>query len=224
MNELMMQRQTMTSVQIAEATGKRHCDVLRAIQKMEPAWEKIGLRKFASSSYINKQGKHQPMYELTKTECLYIATKFNDEARARLVLRWEQLETEARRQWMEAQGGTARIGQPRTVCVDVATPCTTVQIARHLGLSSTELCLLLCDAGVMYRRGGRYYLKGTYVQQRYIMRRGCEYPCIRGRDTPINDHLWTMRGAQFIVNALERYRQVPHNQKDISPSSTDDKQ
>ena len=35
-----------------------------------------------------------PCYQLTKTECLYIATKFNDEARARLVLRWEQLELE----------------------------------------------------------------------------------------------------------------------------------
>lgn len=34
------------------------------------------------------------MYELTKTECLYIATKFNDEQRAKLVLRWEELETQ----------------------------------------------------------------------------------------------------------------------------------
>ena len=31
---------------------------------------------------------------LTKTECLYVATKFNDEARAKLVLRWEELEHE----------------------------------------------------------------------------------------------------------------------------------
>ena len=35
-----------------------------------------------------------PCYQLTKTETLYIATKFNDEARARLVLRWEELELE----------------------------------------------------------------------------------------------------------------------------------
>ena len=28
-----------------------------------------------------------PCYQLTKTECLYIATKINDEARAKLVLR-----------------------------------------------------------------------------------------------------------------------------------------
>ncbi len=36
----------------------------------------------------------QPFYVLTKAECLYIATKFNDEARARLILRWEELENE----------------------------------------------------------------------------------------------------------------------------------
>ena len=35
-----------------------------------------------------------PMYILTKTECLFVATKFNDVARAKLVLRWEQLEKE----------------------------------------------------------------------------------------------------------------------------------
>ena len=34
----------------------------------------------------------RPCYSLTKTECLYIATKFNDEARAKLVIRWEELE------------------------------------------------------------------------------------------------------------------------------------
>jgi len=72
MNELMMQRQTMTSVLIAEATEKNHFDVLKAIRKMEPAWEKVGKSKFACTSYIDVQGKHQPMYELTKTECLYM--------------------------------------------------------------------------------------------------------------------------------------------------------
>ena len=38
------------------------------------------------------------MYELTETECLYVATKFNDEARARLILRWEELEQQAQQQ------------------------------------------------------------------------------------------------------------------------------
>ena len=37
--------------------------------------------------YQDQKGELRPCYTLTKTECLYIATKFNDEARARLVPR-----------------------------------------------------------------------------------------------------------------------------------------
>lgn len=86
--------QIMTSLQIAEATGKMHKDVLKAIRTMEPAWEKINGRRFAPVDYVDAKGEHRPCYALTKTECLYVATKFDDEARARLVLRWEQLEIE----------------------------------------------------------------------------------------------------------------------------------
>lgn len=78
---------TMTSLEIAEVTGKRHRDVLRAIRNMEPAWVKVRGRKFAltfiSSEIPNGATRKDPVYELTKTESLYIATKFNDEARAR---------------------------------------------------------------------------------------------------------------------------------------------
>jgi phage regulator Rha-like protein len=90
--------QTMTSLEIAELTGKNHFDLMRAIRKMEPAWEKVQGCKFAllSRTYNLPNGgtKEVPCYVLTKTECLYIATKFNDEARAKLVLRWEELERE----------------------------------------------------------------------------------------------------------------------------------
>ncbi len=69
---------------------------------MEPAWENVTGRKFAlcEKSYLLANGvtKKQPFYSLTKTECLYIATKFNDEARAKLVLRWQQLEQQQKMQ------------------------------------------------------------------------------------------------------------------------------
>ncbi len=89
--------QRMTSLEIAEITGKPHNDVLKAIRKMEPAWEKITQGNFSLSSYKDSTGRVLPCYSLTKTECLYVATKFNDEARAKLVLRWEQLERERMR-------------------------------------------------------------------------------------------------------------------------------
>ena len=82
----------MSSLEIAELSGKPHNDVMKAIRKMEPAWAKITQGNFSLSEYKDKTGRTLPCYELTKTECLYIATKFNDEARARLVLRWAELE------------------------------------------------------------------------------------------------------------------------------------
>lgn len=86
----------MTSKEIAAITGKPHNDVLKAIRAMEPAWYKITEGNFSLSEYTDPTGRKLPMYKLTKTECLYIATKFNDEARAKLVIRWEELETKER--------------------------------------------------------------------------------------------------------------------------------
>ena len=88
----------MTSLDIAELCGKPHNDILKAIRKMEPAWEKVQAGKFSllQKSYDLPNGgkKMMPYYSLTKTETLYIATKFKDEMRAKLVLRWEELERE----------------------------------------------------------------------------------------------------------------------------------
>lgn len=86
----------MTSLQIAEVTGKAHKNVMQAIRKMETAWVKVQGLKFQllqKEVEVNNGGhKMQPYYSLTKEECLYIATKFNDEARAKLVRRWKELE------------------------------------------------------------------------------------------------------------------------------------
>lgn len=91
-NEI-INKETMTSLEIAEVTGRNHKDVLRSIREMEEAWIKVNGRKFSLVEYKDAKGEMRPCYSLSKTECLYIATKFNDEARAKLVLRWEELET-----------------------------------------------------------------------------------------------------------------------------------
>ncbi|WP_294610706.1 phage regulatory protein/antirepressor Ant [uncultured Bacteroides sp.] len=100
MGNLELIKETMSSIEIAELTGKPHNDVMKAIRVMEPAWEKVQQGKFSLMFKIrelpNGGHKEEPYYELTKTECLYVATKFNDEARAKLILRWEQLENERR--------------------------------------------------------------------------------------------------------------------------------
>ena len=73
----------MTSLEIAELTGKQHKNLMRDIRNMEPAWEKVHGLKFELIEYKDRLGRIKPCYSLTKTETLYIATKFNDEARAK---------------------------------------------------------------------------------------------------------------------------------------------
>ena len=62
----------MTSLEIAELTGKQHKNVMQAIRNMEPAWEKITGLNFQLSEYKDSTGRTLPCYSLTKTECLYM--------------------------------------------------------------------------------------------------------------------------------------------------------
>lgn len=87
----------MTSLQVAEVCGKPHSDILKAIRKMETAWEKVAQGKFSLGSYKDANGQNRPCYILTKRETLFVATKFKDEERAKLILRWEELETNQRK-------------------------------------------------------------------------------------------------------------------------------
>ena len=70
----------MTSLEIAQVTGKQHKNVMQAIRNMEPAWIKTCGLKFqlTSRTIVQPNGgtREVPCYQLTKTECLYIATKF----------------------------------------------------------------------------------------------------------------------------------------------------
>ena len=95
-NEPSAHKRTMSSVEIAEMTGKLHHHVLRSIRAMEPAWVKVAQTRFGCGSYLDANNQERPMYLLDYRECMYIATKFNDEARAKLILRWDELEKEDR--------------------------------------------------------------------------------------------------------------------------------
>lgn len=109
------EQQTISSMEIAEITGKQHKDVLKAIRNMEPAWENVTGRKFALCKRIYELANHStrevPYYALSKRETLFVATKFQDEARAKLVIRWEQLERQ-QAGWPQQQGGTSDVNLP----------------------------------------------------------------------------------------------------------------
>ena len=66
-----LRQQTMTSLEIAELTGKQHNDVLKAIRKMEPAWMKVNGGNFSLVEYKDSKGELRPCYSLTKNDSIF---------------------------------------------------------------------------------------------------------------------------------------------------------
>jgi len=162
--------QTMTSLEIAELTGKQHKNVMQAIRNMEPAWEKVTGLKFqlCEKSYLLANGvtKKQPFYQLTKTECLYIATKFNDETRAKLVLRWQELELQEQKRRQQLclpepkeilRLADEIIGEGlRMLNEEAEDTLTATQVAKTFNMKVYDFNAVLRDMGIQYRRGGRW--------------------------------------------------------------------
>lgn len=80
--------QTMTSMQIAEVTGKRHADIMRDIRDEAERLENGGIRterKFALSERQDSTGRTIPYYELTKEGVLQLAARYDAVTRAKLI-------------------------------------------------------------------------------------------------------------------------------------------
>lgn len=126
--------QTMTSLQIAEVTGKQHAHVMRDIRNMVEAMKKSnqstsglveeeyhrgdrtqykylsdGTQKvlcdfafgskasqylITEASYVDAKGEARAMYNLNKKACLLLASGYDVVLRAKIIDRWELLETE----------------------------------------------------------------------------------------------------------------------------------
>ena len=53
----------MTSIEIAEVTGKQHKNVMQAIRNMEPAWEKVNGGNFSRVEYKDAKGEMRPCFD-----------------------------------------------------------------------------------------------------------------------------------------------------------------
>jgi Rha family phage regulatory protein len=80
--------QGMTSLQIAEVTGKRHADVMRDIRNI--LGQGVNERNFALVEYRDKKGESRPMYELTPKGCLILASGYDVVLREKIIDKLEE--------------------------------------------------------------------------------------------------------------------------------------
>ena len=199
----------MTSLEIATITGKQHKNVMQSIRNMEAAWEKLNGLKFQLVDYTDSKGELRPCYSLSKTECLYIATKFNDEARAKLVIRWQQLEQERISQKCvrkllvtdddvkhEAQ---RIIGREIVSFNKNADGCITASdIAEALGTNVKKLNSFLMDMKVQVWKRGQFRLTPEYEGLGLAQDRLFIYYSKDGKQKERTYLVWTPKGAEMI--------------------------
>ena len=203
-----------SSIEVAKLAGKPHNDVMKAIRKMEEAWMKVNEGKFSLVNYKDSKGELRPCYALTKTECLFIATKFHDEARARLVLRWEELERERMRRTASKQLllETEEEIKQRCDCIrhqeigDANAPAddcmTASEVAKMLGKSVKELNKQLVAKRVQYWKDGSYHLRSEYLGRGLTRQRAYHYYGLNGTKKECEYMVWTKLGAEMIVSMI----------------------
>ena len=211
-------KQIITSLDIARLTGKEHKNVLRDIRNMEPAWEKLHQLKFEQmqirENLPNNGYRLRKVYALTKLECLYIATKYDDVSRAKLVLRWEELEKEDVRRKMEDVSASPKLlttereilkkgDEIRREQIEKenapADGCLTIsEIAELLKTSVKDLNQFLVKQDIQFRRDGRYYLTPKYEGSGFGKERAFHYFSLEGEKKERLYLVWTPEGMEFI--------------------------
>ena len=215
--------QHMTSLEIAELTGKSHYHLMRDIRKMEVGWEKVNGTKFGLVEYRDQKGELRPCYSLTRTETLYIATKFNDEARAKLILRWEELEMEMRERAAKhivqhpqeirllacdeevLNEADEIIGSELEDLNKYSKYCfTPSEIAKLYGIEGRDLNSFLSDQGIIRRVNGEWELTPKYLHRDLTEKRHTVYYDSKGQRKMRKKLVWTETGREFIKKLIEK--------------------
>ena len=220
--------QIITSLDIARLTGKEHKNVLRDIRNMEPAWEKLHQLKFEQmqirENLPNNGYRLRTVYALTKLECLYIATKYDDVSRAKLVLRWEELEKEDVRRKMEDGRDSQKLlvtereilrkgDEIRREQIEKenapADGCLTVsEVAELLKTSVKDLNHFLVKQDIQFRRDGRYYLTPNYEGSGFAKERAFHYYSLEGEKKERLYLVWTSEGVDFIRRIFHMFNEI----------------
>lgn len=91
----------MTSLDIAELTGKRHADVMRDVRhEIEELGVEIGERIFAHTSYKDKSNRDSPCFSLGKDGAMQLALKYDAVTRYKVIKYIEQLEQQSQHSYM----------------------------------------------------------------------------------------------------------------------------
>ena len=90
---------TMTSLDVAEATGKQHKHILADIRKeIDDLGAELGEPIFRPTSYKDKSNREKPCYEFGKDGAMQLALKYDAKTRYLVIKKIEELENRGKKQ------------------------------------------------------------------------------------------------------------------------------
>ena len=178
---------TMSSLEIAELTGKRHDNVMSDIEKMLKDLE-IHAPDF-SGTYKTARGNEYKCYSLPKEETICLIAGYNAQVRMRIIKRWQELEEkqtpatpktyiEALEKLLESEKEKLvlkeelKAAEPKVEFVnnyvDAKGNKTFRGLVKVLNVNEREFRNWLHDSKIMYRLNGAWIPYSEYLHKGYF--------------------------------------------------------
>lgn len=208
------QQLTMSSREIADLVGSRHGDVMRSIDRL---MEKGVIAGYAPSAYTHEQnGAEYKEYLIGKRDTYVIVAQLSPEFTAKLVDRWQELESKQAFQVPTTLSGALRLAAEQAEVIDqqsaqlaIAAPkaqffdkvvergtlMTATQVGQKIGLSAVTLNKNL-DALDVYSKG----VKRGRVFKQWVIDKG--YGELKQTELGYSQPLFTTAGEAWIVEKL----------------------
>ena len=192
---------TMSSLEIAELTGKRHDHVMVDIEKMLKELGKAAPEFSGTAFYeVNNAKRERKIYNLPKRETLILVSGYSVAMRARIIDRWQELEAKGKPdlstdvgkllliQEMAAKqlelisenkriSETLSIAAPKAEFVDNFVDSTGLKgfrkVAKILGISERKFRQFLVDNKIMYKQNGDWLPYAEHINAgRFVNKTG----------------------------------------------------
>lgn len=228
----------MTSLDIAEITGKQHKNILADIrQEFEKIKDIAGLI-FQPSEYKDLTGRKLPCYEFGKKGAMQLALKYDAVTRYKVIEKIEELEkrqaskydipytfSEALRlaanqqEVIEKQRMLLAEAKPKIDYVDKILKSKALlsvsQIAKDYGLTGQKLNKILHENKVQYKQSGQWLLYNSVANKGYTQSETIEFTDKTGNLQVKLNTKWTIKGRLFIHDLLGKLDIKPNLEKDF---------
>lgn len=202
-----LEKEGMTSLEIAEIISKEHKNVLRDIRdEISKLGDEIAQLIFEPSSYKNSQGKEQPMYNCTPDGVMQLAARYDAVVRYKLIQKVKEIQKSSQKlpqTYLEALKELVKVEEEKqqlehrvNSLVHSKKLYTTTEIAKELGFKSAiSFNKKLEEDKIQYKCNNTWVLCSKYADKDYTSIKQTELD----NGTVIFDRKWTGLGRDFLL-------------------------